>query len=255
MIKIASAIPVAFVLTLFLNAQQQPLQNLPRCPEPPEAPLPENTIRPKYPKEVLRKNVAGNVELRAVIAPDGKTKELTIIEGEPEFSKNSLDAVRHRRFQPISKQGTPVETVYRVHVRFNPLLREANGDAELESPKVEEPALALTVAEHSTEGEVHRMSEPHMVPPKPIYQPEPEFSEASREKKEQGHVQIAMVVGTDGLPRDLKVICSSIPDSNQNALEAVKQWKFSPATKDGTPVAAAMAVEIDFHLYSQPGIP
>lgn len=38
MIKIASAIPVAFVLTLFLNAQQEPLQNLPRCPEPPEAP-------------------------------------------------------------------------------------------------------------------------------------------------------------------------------------------------------------------------
>lgn len=93
-----------------------------------------------------------------------------------------------------------------------------------------------------------------MVAPQPLYQPEPEFSEASRKRKEQGNVNISLVVGTDGLPRDLKVTCSSIPDSNQNAIDAVKQWKFAPATQDGQPVAVAIVIEVSFHLYSQPGV-
>ena len=89
-----------------------------------------------------------------------------------------------------------------------------------------------------------------MVAPKPLYQPEPEFSEASRKKKEKGNVDIALVVGTDGLPRDLKVMCSSIPDSNENAIKAVQRWKFAPATKEGKPVPVKILVDVEFKLYN-----
>ena len=148
----------------------------------------------------------------------------------------------------------PVETIYRIHVRFSPLLREANSDVELESPQSESPLLSLSTKApgESPEEQVHRMSEPGMVDPKPLYQPEPEFSEASRKKGENGNVDIALVVGTDGLPHDLKLMCSSIPDSNQSAIEAVKQWKFTPGTKDGKPVPVNIMVDIEFKLYHQP---
>jgi len=96
------------------------------------------------------------------------------------------------------------------------------------------------------------MSEPGMVDTKLLYQLEPEFSEASRKKGENGNVDIALVVGTDGLPHDLKLMCSSIPDSNQSAIEAVKQWKFTPGTKDGKPVPVNIMVDIEFKLYHQP---
>jgi hypothetical protein len=35
---------------------------------------------------------------------------------------------------------------------------------------------------------------------------------------------------------------------DEKAIEAVRRWRFTPATKDGVPVAAMINVEISFHL-------
>lgn len=233
---------------------------IPLCADTRDAPAaraPENMTRPKYPKDALQSGRSGNVELRAIVASDRRLKDLTVLSGDPEFAASAVAAVRRWHFQVVSEQNQPVETIYKVHVRFSSVLREANSDVELESPLPEStPASRPPSAAVQTLGEgVHQISELGIVAPKPLYQPEPEFSEASRKKKEQGNVNISLVVGTDGLPRDLKVTCSSLPDSNQNAIDAVKQWKFAPATQNGKPVAVAIAVEVSFHLYNQPGVP
>jgi TonB family protein len=62
-------------------------------------------------------------------------------------------------------------------------------------------------------------------------------------------VVMSVVVGTDGLPRDLEV--TSTPDRSfaEAALKAVRQWKFRPATCDGEPVETKIAVETEFHHY------
>jgi TonB family protein len=36
---------------------------------------------------------------------------------------------------------------------------------------------------------------------------------------------------------------------DQKAIEAVQQWRFQPATKDGRPVAVQISVEVSFKLY------
>jgi protein TonB len=36
---------------------------------------------------------------------------------------------------------------------------------------------------------------------------------------------------------------------DEKALDAVRTWRFLPATLDGQPVAAQIAVEVDFRLY------
>jgi outer membrane biosynthesis protein TonB len=35
---------------------------------------------------------------------------------------------------------------------------------------------------------------------------------------------------------------------DQKAVEAVTSWRFTPAEKDGEPVAVEMAAEVNFHL-------
>jgi protein TonB len=36
---------------------------------------------------------------------------------------------------------------------------------------------------------------------------------------------------------------------DEKAIEAVKSWRFRPATLNGQPVATQIAVQVDFHLY------
>ena len=40
--------------------------------------------------------------------------------------------------------------------------------------------------------------------------------------------------------------------STKKPSEAVRSWRFTPALKDGKPVAVQIAVEVDFHLYGSP---
>jgi protein TonB len=57
------------------------------------------------------------------------------------------------------------------------------------------------------------------------------------------------VVDEDGSVRTVKVLKSLNRVLDGKAIGAVKQWRFDPATKNGTPVAVEMAVEVTFHLY------
>jgi periplasmic protein TonB len=63
----------------------------------------------------------------------------------------------------------------------------------------------------------------------------------------RGVVAIGVVVTSKGLPDDAKVVKSLEKDVDRCALDAVKQWRFAPAKKDGKPVAVHITIEIEFH--------
>jgi len=88
-----------------------------------------------------------------------------------------------------------------------------------------------------------------IAPPKPLYNPDPEYTERARKKKLQGTVVLEMVVTPEGDVDDVKVVRETEPEFEQKALEAVRQWKFHPATKDGSPVAVQIDAEVAFRLY------
>jgi periplasmic protein TonB len=85
--------------------------------------------------------------------------------------------------------------------------------------------------------------------PQVIYSPEPNFSDEARKAKFQGIVQLLVVVGKDGLTYDIRVAQSLGMGLDEQAIEAVRRWRFRPATLNGKPVASQIAIEVDFHLY------
>ncbi len=88
-----------------------------------------------------------------------------------------------------------------------------------------------------------------VTPPRVRYQPEPEFSEQARAAGYEGVCTLKLIVGTDGVPRNIRVLNKIGMGLDEKAVEAVSSWRFDPALKDGKPVAVEIAVEVDFHLY------
>jgi periplasmic protein TonB len=84
--------------------------------------------------------------------------------------------------------------------------------------------------------------------PQAISSPDPDYTEEARKAKKQGTCVLWMIVDAAGRPRDIKVVRGLGLGLDAKALEAVRQWRFQPALKDGKPVDVQISVEVEFHL-------
>ncbi len=82
-----------------------------------------------------------------------------------------------------------------------------------------------------------------------IYQPEPEFSEEARKAKFMGVVTVSIVVDATGKPQNIRVTRGVGMGLDEKAMEAVKQYRFKPATENGKPVAVYLNVEVNFEIF------
>jgi protein TonB len=73
---------------------------------------------PVYPVEARKQGIEGVVLLKALIAPDGKIKEIKILKSIPIFDKSAVDAVEHWRFTGITSHGNPVYVWMIIPIRF-----------------------------------------------------------------------------------------------------------------------------------------
>jgi TonB family protein len=85
--------------------------------------------------------------------------------------------------------------------------------------------------------------------PRVIDAPDPDYSEEARKAKYQGTCVLWLIVGPDGIPRDLRVVRTLGMGLDEKAMQAVRRWRFEPARMNGRPVAVQISVEVNFHLY------
>jgi TonB family protein len=82
-----------------------------------------------------------------------------------------------------------------------------------------------------------------------ISAPDPEYSEKARKIGYRGTCVLLLVVDAKGVPQDVKVTRAIGMGLDEKAVEAVRQWRFKPAMKDGVSVAVLINVEVAFRLY------
>src|SRR5579885_625034 len=78
--------------------------------------------------------------------------------------------------------------------------------------------------------EIHNARENGISAPKGIYTPDAEYSDYARRKKISGVVLLSFVVAKDGTVHDAVVTKSLEQSLDKQALDAVKKWRFAPAT-------------------------
>ncbi len=104
-------------------------------------------------------------------------------------------------------------------------------------------ALALIAVTTLGAQELSRVS-----PPRIRFKVEPKYSKEASAARLVGTVLLSVMVGTDGMARDFKVLRSVGLGLDENAIAAVAAWVFEPGTKDGEPVDVKAQIEVNFRL-------
>ncbi len=104
-------------------------------------------------------------------------------------------------------------------------------------------------SDHGTGGGTYSPGANGVSYPKLIYQVDPEFSEEARKAKFQGEVVVHLVVDASGRPTRVSISRPIGMGLDEKAKEAVNQYRFKPAMKDGHPVPVLMDVAVNFQIF------
>lgn len=85
-------------------------------------------------------------------------------------------------------------------------------------------------------------------PPVKISAPSPQYTEIARKARIQGVVIVEAIIDKQGSVTNVKVLKGLPMGLDSAAADAVKKWKFKPATLNGKPVAVIYNLTVNFRL-------
>lgn len=85
-------------------------------------------------------------------------------------------------------------------------------------------------------------------PPRLLSEVKPDYTEDARRRGIEGDVVMEIVVRRDGRVGEVRVLQGLGAGLDQQAVSAVRRWRFEPATRRGTPVDVMVEVAVEFKL-------
>lgn len=186
-------------------------------------------------------HAVSDVAVEFTVSRDGSLSgaKLAPPSGDSALDQAALEALRRASpFQELPPNYAGQSLMLRVRLHYDP-----NWTTPTEQAALEQLSANKASAEHEHAG--------HAPVAKPIYTPDPEFSEEARRKQVGGVITLKLTVSENGDVTDAVVIKGLGYGLDEKALEAVHRWKFQPPLKDGQPISTTVNVEVDFHLYNQ----
>jgi len=116
-----------------------------------------------------------------------------------------------------------------------------------QEPPAAAEAIYLSGSQDSTAPEILRVGGEVSAPVK-IEGPKPEYTDIAHRARVQGVVIVQATIDENGDVTDAKVLKGLPMGLDQKAIEAVHQWKFQPATRNGEPVKVYHNLTIEFRL-------
>ncbi len=89
-----------------------------------------------------------------------------------------------------------------------------------------------------------------VTPPRLTNKVKPAYPEVLRLARKEGKVILQAVIAEDGSVEHVEVLRSSNAGFEESAIEAIRQWRYEPATKDGKPISVYFTVVVEYELRS-----
>ena len=85
--------------------------------------------------------------------------------------------------------------------------------------------------------------------PKVQYDPEPSYSDVAKRAGFQATVVLWLIVDSEGHTKNIRIVSGAGMGLEEQAVGAVRTWRFQPATRNGQAVPVMINVEVNFRLY------
>jgi TonB family protein len=87
-----------------------------------------------------------------------------------------------------------------------------------------------------------------ITPPSIVQEVKPDYTDDARRRGITGDVVLEIVVRSDGRVGNVRLVQGLGAGLDQRAIDAVRQWRFAPAKRYGTPVDVLVEVAVEFRL-------
>jgi TonB family protein len=217
-----------------------------------------SVVQPNYSERARTAGIEGTVLLEVLIGADGHVKNAEIREGlDPDLDENALAAVRQWRFEPGTPDRQPVRTTVQMNFKLDGLRTGVVGGV----PGgviggvpggviggVPGGVITEVVSASPQDQRVYDAHEKGVTMPKVMYKVDAKYSQAARDAGVEGTVVVYVEVAPDGRAHNMHIERGLHADLDKNTLDAISNWRFKPATKDGKPVTVHATVETNFRL-------
>ena len=195
--------------------------------------LNSHAVRPNYPDSAKEAGLTGNVFLKFKINVDGSVSDVQVMKGDEVFRQSAIGAVRQFRFNPAELDGKPVPVWMTQRIAF--ALPENQDEAATDSSGIDG-------------NEVFEISEVHVMPvhlnPNDV---RPDYPGVARKAGLTGRVKLKFKVNVNGSVSDVHVLEGDEIFRNP-AIDAVTQFRYKPAERDGNTVPVWITLPFKFVL-------
>lgn len=200
----------------------------------------------------------GTVTLLAIVDANGKAGQIDVLRADDaNLAKLASKLLAKTKFKPGTYNGIPAAIAITAVIDDQICVRHLFDESMSIAVSVREspqgnasPATDSSPAAGSGSAEGPYKVGGNISAPIVIQSVPAKFSSYARKKKISGSCQIGLIVDVNGIPQDVHVIQSLEPSLDQNAIDAIKEYRFRPAMKDGSmPVPVVLTVKVDFRLW------
>jgi TonB family protein len=220
--------------------------------------------------ENCKKKLNGKAVLSFLVDTTGFPRNIAFEEG----AGGGLDEIAYKmvssdRFKPALHQNSPVIVPMKDEVELQACLtKKKNGPADAQSvaalsAQPKQKLMAMTLSEEqlefssfptSSRGPAEPFTKTNetknsVLAPAPLNSVEAVFSDEARRKSISGVCLVSLVVDSDGMPRNVRVIRPLGYGLDLKAVDAARKYRFKPAMRKGTPIPVMITVEVNFRLY------
>lgn len=202
-------------------------------------PVLERTVTVPYPSGVAGKKVEGMTVLAMVIEANGMPDHIQLLRSNGDFcDQSSIAAVKRSVFTPGKLGGKPVPVWIDVRVVFH-------ADFSQTTPQVLIAERDLPAPPEAKFEDKHGKPLPY-TEPIPIHTVDADFADPFAAHPYVEVAVVAVRVGVDGLPKEVKMIRGLGFGLDEKATAAVWHYKFLPATKKGVPTEGERNLNVSF---------